>query len=166
MTPFNVFFVDPGSWQSGWAEIHVDELLRLHVVQTGISPNNDVCDRFRLAMDAPALWAGYEGLTAYGNTWGADLIDAVRMTGRLDQIAYDTGMVLLNPTRPSICRFLAGGPVNGKGHMWAIMVERFGAPGTKKKPGRLFGIKDHARDAFEGCVFVADKLVGEARRIL
>lgn len=151
-------FVDPGPVQSGWARFEVKNGVMIDI-RYGIDPNNSVCEKVDAVVAVGDGCVGYERLTARGNSWGDELIDSVRMTGRIDQICYQRFRVPERPSRGEVCVHHCGFATT-KGHIWACMEERFGKAGTKKAPGRLFGIKDHARDAFEGAVYLADKHYG------
>jgi len=44
-----------------------------------------------------------------------------------------------------------------------VLRDRFGEKGTKKNPGKLFGVHDHIWSALALAVYSADKVLGEAK---
>lgn len=142
-----VAFIDPGPTQSGFCVVEGKEI---SVLQAGVVENYALLTI--LAVEKYDV-LGIEMPVCYGGMGGGDIYHTCRWVGRFEQCSSAHVSLV---SRPDVLGHVAGKRNAKKGMAWECMKERFGEPGTKSAPGKLYGIKDHARDAFEGAVYIMD----------
>jgi hypothetical protein len=92
----------------------------------------------------------------------AELLRTAEVVGRLQQRALDSGLTVSLLTRREVCRELHVSGAGKDGQVRTAMIEEHGgskevAVGTKKNPGKLYGVTSHAWQAL-GLAFVAAQL--------
>ncbi len=156
-----VLGIDPGPVTSHWAIYDGD------TIKAG-SFNND---KYR-TKEQPSYpygddWAGstwtvvaIEKIAGYGMAVGAEVFETVWWTGRMFEW-YDgrfTDQTVLRPTRKEIkihcCESLQAKDKNIR----QALIDRFGPPGTKKNPGKTYGIVKDQWQALAVAVYAYDKL--------
>ena len=92
----------------------------------------------------------------------AELLRTAEVVGRLQQRALDCGLTVSLLTRREVCRELHVSGAGKDGQVRTAMIEEHGgskevAVGTKKNPGKLYGVTSHAWQAL-GLAYVAAQL--------
>lgn len=87
----------------------------------------------------------------------ADLLTTREWVGRFDAM-HDAQLVPARSIRKVVC----GNAKAADKDVRAALVKRFGEPGTKKKPGPLYGIASHLWSALAIAVYVYDTQTGGA----
>ena len=115
-----------------------------------------------------AIWAAppstivvIEKLECYGMAVGAEVFETAYVIGRLQQTVFDAaargkeiGFVML--PRRAVKSHLCNSAKAKDANIAQALKDRFGGKGTRKKPGALFGIKDHAWSALALAVTFAE----------
>ena len=144
-----IFAIDPGPkasayvrWngvrviESGWKEnAIVRELVATH------SANHDVA---------------IENIACYGMAVGAEVFATCVEIGRFVEIATRGGVDPMLVFRKDIKLHLCGSLKAKDPNIRQALIDRFGAVGTKKNPGPLWGVKSHIWAALAVAVMVGD----------
>lgn len=152
--PF-VVAIDPGTEKSG---LVVWDVADEKVVGADVLPNSDVLlllqnDIFRGTLENADV--AIEMIASYGMPVGKEVFETCVFIGRLLEAykAYaDPRLVYRREVKLHLCQ----SPRAKDANIWQALVDRFGPPGTKKAPGRLYGVTSHARAALALAVTVAD----------
>jgi len=91
----------------------------------------------------PTCIVGIEHLRGYGLRVGNDTFDSIWWSGRFAEAAKSSSHPFYMLPRADICNHLTDNPKCGDKGIRDALVDRYGQPGTKKEPGRLYGIKSH-----------------------
>lgn len=153
-----IAFIDPGPEQSGWCVTDWE----LRIVGSGVLENFHMRDKLLHEWKPEGHYFGIERPVYYGfKGTSPEILPTCIWVGRFIE---SNGGNYEAPSRPDICEHLAGRRQATKSEVWRCLVEKFGGKGTKKDPGRLYGLASHARDAFAGCVYLHDKSAGSVTR--
>lgn len=155
--------IDPGTIQSGW-------VLYSHgrVIDSGVMENADLRRRIRagsFGLGADDMIA-VEMIASYGMAVGATTFRTVWWTGRFaDAWLEFSGKLPVEVFRQEVKLHLCHSAKAKDANIRQALIDRFGAPGTKKNPGGTYGVKSHAWSALAVAVTVHDRLAaeGEAR---
>lgn len=103
-----------------------------------------------------------EKVASYGMPVGETIFETVYWTGRFAQ-AYGVERVTRIP-RMDVKMHLCHTSRAKDGNIRQALIDRFGPPGTKKKPGRLYGVSGDSWAALALAVLAYDKgILQEAR---
>lgn len=131
-----ILAIDPGPEQSGW-------VLWSHksssVLESGVSDNDGL---LHLVADQSDI--AVEMIASYGMPVGAEVFETCVWIGRFMQ-ASRGGFTRI--FRRDVKLHLCGNARAKDANVWQAIVDRYGPPGTKKKPGALYGVRSHARAA-------------------
>lgn len=148
-----VLGIDPGSEQSGvvlWdSENNV-------VVQASVIINSVVLivisgNGIPVLPDLVAI----ERIRGYGITAGNDTFDTCEWVGRFEQAALAEAFRVVKVPRKDVKRHLCGNTTTNDKYVRQALIDRFGAVGTKKAPGPLYGISGHMWSALAVAVTAA-----------
>ena len=140
-----ILAIDPGPEQSGYVLWDHDEK---RVLESGVSPNADllclVCEQDDIAV---------EMIASYGMPVGAEVFETCVWIGRFMQESVGGFKRIF---RRDVKLHLCGNARAKDNNVWQALVDRYGPPGTKKKPGALYGVRSHARAALAEAVTHGD----------
>ncbi len=145
----SILAIDPGTtesaivwWQNG------------EIAAYGKYPNDSV----REHVDSlPAARVVCEMIASYGMPVGKETFETVRWIGRFEQVAIDSGKQFDVIYRKDVKMHLCQSMRAKDGNVRQALIDRFGAPGTKKAPGKLHGIYGDVWSALAVAVTFADK---------
>lgn len=135
-----ILAIDPGPTESGYVVFDGERVL-----QSGTLPNREMLRLVRNdggVMDRLAI----EMVASYGMAVGRDVFECVRWIGRFQQAWRDPDAVQLvyrQDVKMALCHSMKAKDSNIR----ASLIDRLGAPGTKKKPGPTYRVKGHAWSA-------------------
>lgn len=100
-------------------------------------------------------------MVCYGpRSLGEETLDAAHWGGialATMKIALRTyNATFFRPSRPEVLKHTTGRSNASKPEINQCLYARFGGKGTIKKPGLLYGMDQHQRDAFAGCVWLLE----------
>jgi hypothetical protein len=130
-----ILAIDPGTTESGYVVLN-DGCAE----QAGVLPNYSMLNFVQL-WDEPAV--AIEMIASYGMPVGAEVFETVRWIGRFQQACRDPDAVRLI-YRKDVKMHLCGTPRAKDGNIRQALIDKLGAPGTKKAPGPTYGVKSHA----------------------
>lgn len=152
-----VMTIDPGTIQSAFVkwDMESEKLVNYGIVENekllgflhGETNNN-----YPLAI---------EMIACYGMKVGADVFHTCVWIGRFMEAWGEAELIYRKDIKRYLCRSMRA----KDGDIRQALIDRFGEPGTKEKPGRLYGVKSHIWSALAVAVFYMDKLQ-EGRRWL
>lgn len=134
-----ILAIDPGTTESGYvvmADSGIDS--------SGVLPNPEMLDFIK--------WrdmCGYEDrlaiemIASYGMAVGAEVFQTCVWIGRFKQAFRDPDAVEL-VYRKDVKMHLCGSPRAKDANIRQSLIDKLGAPGTKKNPGPTYGVKSHA----------------------
>ena len=134
-----ILSLDPGPEQTGWCLFEDGA-----VVDSGTDPNHDVIVWVQHGQHADLL--AIEMIAAMGMSVGASVFETVRWIGRYQQAWRDPDAVRL-VFRHEVKQHLCGNQRAKDPNVRQALIDRLGAPGTKKAPGGTYGVKTHAWSA-------------------
>lgn len=131
--------VDPGSTHSGWVEWD-----GVRVLVSGYSPNESI-----RAVDTQRYTACVcEMMNHQGMMPGAETFETLVWIGRFIEAWGQDNRVLRRDIKMHLC----GNSRAKDSNIRAAIIERFGAPGTKKAPGATYGVTGHAWQALGAAI--------------
>jgi hypothetical protein len=149
-----ILAVDPGQEKSGWI---IWDSTNEKILHMGIESNEDLLNwlesSFCPSIDAVAIeMVGHYGT---GMAVGNSVFDTCVFIGELKYALrrMDPKLVLRPEIRLHFCHHRNAKSANVN----QVLRDRFGEKGTKKSPGKLFGIKDHIWSALALAVYFSDK---------
>jgi hypothetical protein len=154
-----VIAIDPGSEKSG---IVVFDTSTARVLQCHTQDNPLVAAALECWGAAPSDVLAIEMVASYGMAVGRDVFETVRWVGRFQQAWHAPGYVRLvyrQDVKMHLCQSMRAKDANIR----QALIDRLGAPGTKKNPGPTYGVKGHGWSALAVAVTAADQLKATAR---
>lgn len=134
--------IDPGTEQSAYIAWHGGRFgVPPYVDRLGIVPNAQLVKILRAWYDpsgAPMLII--EKVESFGMAVGWETFETVFWSGRFAQA---WGAPFDRIGRREIKLHLCGSARAKDANIRQALIDRFGPPGTKKKPGTLYGVKTH-----------------------
>lgn len=145
-----ILAVDPGTSLSGYLVMDTDTY---EIIDKGKVENDVLTGMVKTGyFDMLAI----EGFQSFGMPVGKEVFDTAYYIGRLLQIAEDLGsktrMVYRSDIKMHHCHTLMAKDANIR----QVMLDRFGAQGTKKSPGKTYGISKDIWSALAIAAYVAD----------
>lgn len=132
-----VIAIDPGPEQSGWARLHEDGSL----IEAGVWPNLKLLSSLTVGQLGNRL--AIEMIASYGVSVGKSVFETCVWIGRFQQAWYKPQQVRLiyrKDVKIAVCETHKANDANVR----EALIERFGKPGTKTRPGPTYGITSHA----------------------
>jgi len=147
-----ILAIDPGPERSGIVRYDPER----STLRPEIMENPDLLRWLRLKP------AGYEScvvaiemIASYGMPVGKEVFATCVWIGRFVEACPEPDAVRLIPrlaVKLHLCRSARAKDAN----IWRALLDRFGPVGTKAAPGKLYGVRSHARAALALAVTVAD----------
>jgi hypothetical protein len=142
--PGLVLAIDPGTEESGW--VIYDPVFH-NVHSSAIAPNRDLVRYLRLGQNRwPSDFLAVEMIGHYGTGMapGKEVYDTCVWIGRFVE-AWEaaTGIRAHLMLRNRVKLHLCGSARAKDPNIRAALIDKLGAPGTKKDPGPTYGIKSH-----------------------
>ncbi len=131
-----IFAVDPGTTKSGWVLFDAGR-----VVDSGVHDNHDLLRWVQAGQGADIL--AIEMVASYGMAVGREVFETVRWIGRFQQAWRDPEAVRLvyrQEVKLHLCKTTKANDANIR----QALIDKYGAPGTKKAPGSTYGVSSHA----------------------
>jgi len=154
-----ILAIDPGNTQSGFVVLGTGA-----VIDSGVLPNHDMRARIKQFFEHEATHSGQqrplvaiEQIRNMGMIVGQEVFDTVFWTGRFYEFIshyWNTAAMLV--TRNAIKMHLCGSPRAKDANIRQSLINRWGAPGTKKAPGGTYGVKSHAWAALAVATYALD----------
>ena len=144
--------IDPGPTQSAYCVVDIDTY---EILDKGKVENDKLMELVKTGyFDLMAI----EGFQSFGMGVGKTTFDTAYYIGRLMQIAEDLGSKVLMVYRSEVkmhhCHTMKAKDTNIR----TVLIDRFGAPGTKKAQGKTYGITKDTWSALAIATFVADTM--------
>ena len=130
--------IDPGNKQSGFAWY-----LNGRVIASGVCENHDVLKMLtrELAPNEPPFTVAIEMIASYGMAVGKEVFDTCVWIGRFLQAANTpTRLVFRKDVKMHLCNSMRAKDANIR----TALIDKLGAPGTKKMQGPTYGVTSHA----------------------
>ena len=139
--------IDPGTNVSGWAML--DTKMNA-VVDSGVADNDQLLYGLN---HMPADMMAIEVFEARGMPIGNDSIETILFTGMLIHAwPHEVQKVRRSQIKLHLC-----GTARAKdGNIRQSLIDRFGPPGTKKKPGGTYGVASHGWAALAAATVAMD----------
>lgn len=154
-----ILAIDPGTKQSGWVMLDSGR-----VRESGVAPNEFLLKHVHIiggyvqaGLHAPVTLA-VERFEARGMPIGDESVETMIWTGRFIQAWHKPAEVVL-VKRSTVKLSLCGTARAKDPNVRQALIDRIGAPGTKKAPGPTYGVASHAWAALA----VAVTAMGAAR---
>jgi len=145
-----VLAIDPGPKESAFL------LWDGSIVSKGFEENSDLLDALRHRFSADCLWA-VEMIACYGMPVGREVFETCLVIGRILEIAERRGARCELVLRKDVKLHLCMSPRAKDANVRQALIDRIGAPGTKKNPGPTYGCAKHDWAALAIAVFAADR---------
>ncbi len=97
-----------------------------------------------------------EDIECFGMAVGSSVFMTVRWSGRFQEICEYYGIKCDFLKRSEIKLNLCHSKKAKNPNVRQALIDRYGSPGTKKKPGKLYGVKTHIWSALAVCVTYGD----------
>lgn len=149
--------IDPGNTESGYV-IYEGDLGRVY--NAGVVNNEQIMVMLssNSGMDYQAV--AMERIAAMGMAVGETVFETVFWTGRFYQEAMRTVRNVIRVKRSEVKMHLCNSMQAKDSNIRQALIDRLGAPGTKKAPGPTYGVSSHAWSALAVAVTAADKNPG------
>lgn len=132
-----IIAIDPGTHESALVIWDGER-----VVNATISPNANLLDYLRI--DAPQVPIACEMVACYGMAVGAEVFETCLTIGRIQEIWTEAKMQPFRLVyRREVKMHLCGTMKAKDANIRQALIDRFGPVGTKKNPGKLYGIRSH-----------------------
>lgn len=103
-----------------------------------------------------------EMMQSFGMPVGKDVFETVFWVGRFFQAAFSMEISLMRVYRSEVKMFHCGNMRAKDSNIRQALIDRYGAPGTKKNPGPTYGLKADMWSAFAIATYAASQ--NEERR--
>ena len=130
--------IDPGSKESAFV---VWEAKKEFILTAKVFPNAELLEILRESYKSEIF--AIEQIRGYGIVAGDDTFDTCEWSGRFREAHESKGGKVVMIPRKEVKRCLCGNTTTNDKYIRMALIERFGEVGTKKNPGRLFGISGH-----------------------
>lgn len=146
-----IFAIDPGTTISGYV------LYDGSVIESGIVDNEILIERLHTLTDIDAL--AIEMMNGMGMRVGASVFETLLWIGRfVENWRLEKGQDAVLIKRNKIKLHLCGRSNVNDVSIRAALINRLGAPGTKKNPGPTYGVTSHAWSALAVAVTCKDTM--------
>jgi hypothetical protein len=147
-----ILAIDPGPEKSAFVAWDSEEET---IFCCGIYTNEFVKDQvIRILPDSVCI----EMVACYGMPVGKEVFETCLWIGRFTEavecLGVNANLIFRRDIKLHLCNSVKAKDSNIR----QALIDRFGAVGTKKAPGKLYGIKSHLWAALAVAVYQADKL--------
>ena len=143
-----ILAIDPGTTKSAYL-IWDGETIHAKGIADNYALRTMLKSRDLMPYDAVAI----EMVACYGMRVGAEVFETCVWIGRFQESVGD--VPIQKVYRAQVKKHLKCGSGKDK-HVRAALIKRFGEVGTKKKPGKLFGISSHLWAALGVAVYATE----------
>jgi hypothetical protein len=152
----NILAIDPGPQNSAVIEWDSQSELNLG---SGIWPNGEISDK--LWHYNQSLWPDsaviIEAVGSYGMPVGKEVFETCIWIGRFVESLYrNCGKHVILIYRKDIKMYFCNSMRAKDSNIRQVLIDRFGNPGIKKNPGKLYGIKTDMWSALALAVYWSD----------
>ena len=148
-----ILAIDPGPVKSAWVVYDPDS--PEPIIQAGIEENDDLIlralnEEFEIEIDEVVI----EMVASYGMAVGASVFETCVTIGRFVQLftRLPVNMMYRKDVKMHLCHSMRAKDANIR----QAIIDRLGPPGTKKNPGKTFGVKADIWAALACAVTFAD----------
>lgn len=135
-----ILAIDPGNEESGFV-LFDDGKVR----ESGIRTNDEMLREISLTFIAyPDVEFAIEMIASYGMPVGADVFETCVWIGRFVQKIASCGKNARLVFRKDVKMHLCSSPRAKDPNIRQALIDKLGAPGTKKAPGGTYGVRSHA----------------------
>lgn len=146
--------IDPGTTESGFVELSDWKIL-----SADVWPNELLIERLSDSNPAGGERLCIEMIASYGMPVGAEVFQTCIWIGEFKrQWKITTGQEVILAFRRDIKLHFCGSAKAKDANIRQALIDRFGKPGTKKNPGKTYGLKSHLWAAFALAVYVDDRM--------
>lgn len=147
-----ILAVDPGTIESAFVVLETEDYT---IIDKGKVENDVLIGMVKTGyFDMLAI----EGFQSFGMPVGKEVFDTAYYIGRLLQIADDLGSKVRMVYRSDVKLHHCLTPRAKDANIRQVMLDRFGAQGTKKSPGMTYGISKDMWSALAIAACVADTM--------
>jgi hypothetical protein len=147
-----ILAIDPGTTQSAFL------LWNGTVLDSGLVDNQILLWKLKEG-ELPASLCAIEMIASYGMPVGREVFETCVWIGQFIERA---GMVTYRVYRKDVKIHLCGTNKAKDGNIRQALIDKHGAPGTKKHPGRTYGIHSHLWAALAVADYAADTIVSHS----
>lgn len=151
----NVLAIDPGPKQSAFVAWNGEKLLFADILE-----NESAIELFRQNAFISDFYSSIaiEMIASYGMSVGAEVFETCVWIGRYaEAISRSLGIEPSLVYRREVKMHVCSSPRANDATIRQALVDRFGKPGTKKNPGRTYGLRKDLWQAFALAVTVHDQ---------
>jgi len=145
-----VFAIDPGTTESAY--VQWDSVQR-KILLMNIRPNTELLSfmswRLRPKTDVIAI----EMVASYGMPVGKEVFETVLWIGRFYERSEKEPLLVY---RRDVKLHHCGNARAKDANIRQALIDKYGAPGTKREPGLTYGLKSHLWSAFALATFVSE----------
>jgi len=146
-----VLAIDPGTNDSAYV-VWDGKVVR----EKAILPNDQLLNMARAWSFEDIDVVAIEMIACYGMAVGKETFETCLLIGRLQEAFERQGLTVKLIYRKEVCLHLCHSARAKDSNVRQALIDRHGAPGTKKKPGSIYGIASHLWSALAIATFVAD----------
>ncbi len=146
-----ILAIDPGTTESAYVLWDGEAVLAV-----GIVPNREIICQFTPEVDKLAV----EMIASYGMAVGREVFETCVWIGRFLE-AWGNESTSVRIPRLEVKNHLCHSANAKDANVRQALIDRFGAPGTRKAPGRLYGVTSHAWAALAVAVCEWDRINAE-----
>jgi len=157
-----VLGIDPGPEKSGYVILRYNIKNKTFIITEKVILKNEELFKkiflFRFATNPTIV---IEQLTSFGMAIGQTTMDSIFWTGRFYQKSIQCKIEVILISRKEIKLSLCGNYRAKDKNIRQRLIDKFGLPGTKKQPGKLYGISNHLWSSLAAAVVFLEKKYGE-----
>ncbi len=143
--------IDPGTTESAFVVFAHGE-----IIAKGDAVENH--DLIEMIGDFRAHTVVCEMIASYGMAVGKETFETCRWIGRFEQATIGFGKEFATLFRSEVKLNLCKSMKAKDGNIRQALIDRYGKVGTKKNPGKLFGVSNHIWSALAVAVTYEDKI--------
>lgn len=131
-----ILAIDPGPMQTAYV---IFDGTAPKIYDRGHLPNHEFR---RLFIDYPKsdVHVACEMIASYGMPVGHDIFETCVMIGRIEEIALQQKVSFTRILRKDVKVHICGSVRAKDGNIRQALIDKLGAPGTKKQPGTTYGV--------------------------
>ena len=148
-----ILAIDPAPVQSGYL-LWDRQTQRPKDFESSV-PNDDMLGIIG-DLHGDSVLVAIERIRSYGMPVGAETLETAEWTGRFAQKCEEEELAWRLVPRKEIVLHLCGSARAKDPNVRRALLDKFGPQGTKKAPGKLYGISGHAWAALAIAVYVQD----------
>jgi hypothetical protein len=142
-----ILAIDPGTVRSAY--VFWDSKTET-IEDKGRVPNEQMLEIIKNRQDVHVV---VEMVSSYGMPVGREIFETVLWVGRFVQVASGFSKVYRKDIKMYLCKTARA----KDSHIRRALIARFGEVGTKKKPGRLYGVSNDIWSALAVAVYYSGK---------